>query len=361
MKVIYNQNDNLEEEIEFIVKEFAHLGKEDYIKNNLLDDLINFSKKDRIQRLIEGIIYFIEAYNKISKFQETEFLGNLRNEFEILNSKGVNGDEIKESIKLLESLNYDINKETSLIKFYELFLGKEDSILFIKKINDANLEIRNLNEFIDENENSQLQTTDIDNLLDVYTFFLKLMENKSIKTDENFHNIFRNDFEKSKNIISKLQGYLSSYGEIIQLFQLYDNNAELTIQKIYKILKSSTVEIFKDKKNNDYFSFHIKYLNQYDNIIIADINEINELKNKIFISSTNTNILKEEGKEEKINKEKLTNDFIHLTDSIKQLTNTLNSLLKSGYPNIINLTLKIEDSIAFEEDNKEKNLEKIIE
>ena len=124
MKVIYNQNDNLEEEIEFIVKEFAHLGKEDYIKNNLLDDLINFSKKDRIQRLIEGIIYFIEAYNKISKFQETEFLGNLRNEFEILNSKGVNGDEIKESIKLLESINYDINKETSLIKFYELFLGK---------------------------------------------------------------------------------------------------------------------------------------------------------------------------------------------------------------------------------------------
>ena len=67
------------------------------------------------------------------------------------------------------------------MKFYEIFLGKEESIEFIKKIKDVNLEIRSLNELIDENENSQLQTTDIDNLLDIYTFFKGLIEDKNIK------------------------------------------------------------------------------------------------------------------------------------------------------------------------------------
>ena len=360
MKVINdNQKENFKEEIKFIKKEFVHLEKKDYIENDLLDDLINFSNKEKIQSLIEGLLYFIEAYAKIVSIQETEFIGNLRNEKEILSSKSVSGDQIKDSIKLLEKLNYDINQETSLIKFYELFLGKEESLLFIKKIKDANLEIRNLNEFIDENENSQLQTTDIDNLLDVYTFFKTLMENKDIKTDEKFYKTFRNNFEKNKNIIIKLQGYLSSYGEIIQLFQLYDENPEMTIQKIYNLLKNSIVEIYNE--NNDYFTYNIKYLNQAEKIIEANVNEIDELKNKILISSTTTNLKKEEGKDDKINKEKLTNEFILLIDNIKQLINTMNSLLQSGYPKIKNLTLKIEDAIAFEANNKEKDLQKIIE
>ena len=83
----------------------------------------------------------------------------------------MSGKQIKEIIGILKQSNYDINKETPLTKFYEIFLGKKDSLLFIKTIKDSNLEIRNLNEFVDENENSQLQTTDIDNLLDIYTFF----------------------------------------------------------------------------------------------------------------------------------------------------------------------------------------------
>ena len=350
----------MEEEINFLIKEFEGLGKEIYIKNNFLNDLINFSNKDKVERLIQGIIYFIESYEKIIQIKETEFIKSLRREFEILNSKEVTGENIQESIKLLMKYNYDINNETSLIKFYEIYLGKEESILFIKKIKEANLEIRNLNEFIDENENSQLQTTDIDNLLDVYTFFNNIMENKDIKTDENFHNNFRNNFENYKNIIIKLQGYLSSYGEIIQLFQLYNETPEMTTQKIYNILKDSYLEIFKEEKN-DSFSFNLKYYNQKNELTQVGKNEIDELKNKILISSTYTNLLKEEGKEDKINKELITNQFITLIDNIKQLINTLNCLLKTGFPNITNFFLKIEDSIAFEPNNKEKDFQKIIE
>ena len=344
INVIKDKNDNMEEEFNFISKEFQSLNKESYIKNNLLGDLINFSKKDRVERLLQGLIYFIESSKKLFQFQETEFIEKLKNQHKIISSQGVSGEEIEQSIKLLSDLNYNIDQETSIMKFYEIFLGKEESIEFIKKIKEANLEIRNLNEFIDENENSQLQTTDIDNLLDIFTFFKSLIDDKNINTDESLHKIFKTKFELEKDIIIKLQGYLSSYGEIIQLFQLYDENPEMTTQKINKILLSSNLEIYKEEKK-DCFIFKIKYLNQKEKEIEADINQIEELKNKILISCTNSNLLKEEGKNDKINKEQLINQFVTLIDNINQLINTLDNLLKTGYPHISNLTLKIEKSI----------------
>jgi len=352
-------DDDLGKEIDFISKEFESLGKEMYIKNNLLDDLVNFSKKDKVERLLQGLIYFIDSCKKLFQFQETEFINKLKEKYKVISSKGVSGEEIKESIILLTDLNYNVNIEDSLFKFYEIFLGKVESIEFIKKIKDANLEIRNLNEFIDENENSQLQTTDIDNLLDIYTFFNSLA-NEDINTDEKFHSKFKEKFKLEKDIIIKLQGYLSSYGEIIQLFEQYNENPEMTTQKINKILKSSNLEIYKEE-SKDFYIFKIKYSSQTEKEFEIDIDQINELKNKILISSTKTNLLKEEGKNDKINKEQLINQFVNLIDNINQLINTLDNLIKVGYPYLSNITLKIENSIAFDPNDGGKDLQKIID
>ena len=205
------------------------------------------------------------------------------------------------------------------------------------------MDIRNLNEFIDENENSQLQTTDIDNLLDVYRFFTKLLDNNEIKTDENFLKIFREEFDKNKNILVKLKGYLNTYGEIIQLYNLYHENPEMTIQKIDSILKKSSV-IFIKEPNINLYTFKIYYTNQKNLNKEADIKELEELRNKILMSSTNTTALKKEGEEEddqknKSRKEKITIEFINLIDNIKKLNEKLNSLFRSGYPKVINISL----------------------
>ena len=56
INTIKDNDDNMEEEFNFISKEFESLGKESYIKNNLLGDLINFSKKDKVERLLQGLI-----------------------------------------------------------------------------------------------------------------------------------------------------------------------------------------------------------------------------------------------------------------------------------------------------------------
>ena len=357
MKIITNRNNNLQEEINFIEKEFNNLNKDEYIQNELLEDLINFSNKNKISKLILGIIYLIKAYQKIVKITFTDFIKELEKSLETLNNKNINGEEIKQIIKFLLSLNYDINQESTLINFYRIFMGKEEALIFIKTLKTSNMEIRNLNEFIDENENSQLQVNDIDNLLDVFTFFDKIIIDKEIKTDKDFHNAFQKSFLETKYLPIKLQGYLSCYGEIIQLYQLYGENSEMTVQKINSLLEESEIKIFEEK--DDIFSFEIFYMNQKKEKVKLIPNELDELKNKLLISSTNSSkIKKEEGKKDKAKKD-LTNDFVNLLDSVKELIDTLNNLIKIGYPYIINLTIIVKNSEAHDNINN-KNLREII-
>ena len=359
MKAIRDKNNNnLEKEINFLFNEFADLNMGEYIQKNLLDDLINFSNKEKIQYLIEGILSFNESFCRISNFEITNFNKSLSDILKKLNSNYVSGENIREANALLMKLKFDINIETQIINFYILFLGKEDSIDFIRTIKDSNLEIRNLNEFIDENENSTLQITDIDNLLDVYTFCRKIMDNKGIKTDENFHILFRKEFEAGKDIGIKLMSYLNSYGEIYQLYQLYDENSEMTTQKISKILKNSTLEIYQENNENSCFSYKINYSNNKNKNIEINSIEIDELKNKILISSgtKNTNILNNEI----IDKEELTKKFVELIENIQHLVKCLNQLIETGYPYVNNLILEINDSEAYERGNKYNNLEYIM-
>ena len=79
LNVINEQNNNILDEIDFIADEFKDLDKENYIKNELLNDLINYSKKDKTSKLLQGIINFIEAYKKIVNIEDTEFVKEIEN------------------------------------------------------------------------------------------------------------------------------------------------------------------------------------------------------------------------------------------------------------------------------------------
>ena len=160
---------------------------------------------------------------------------------------------------------------------------------------------------------------------------------------------FKKEFEREKNIELKLKEYLKCYGEIIQFYQLYDENPEITAQKISKILSSSDANFYK--KENNLFTFKMKYYNQKEELKDIEINELEELRYKIYMSSTNTNLLNGDYSKisNQISKEDITNQFVNLIDNMKQLKNTLNSLIKSGYPFFNDINLKIKNSQAFDE------------
>ena len=362
MKATKNAQNDMKKEMEFIEKEFGNLGKNDYIKNDLLNDLNNFSKKDKIKNILQGIIELIEGYKELSGIQLTEFINNLKQINEAIKSKGVSGEDIKKSKDFLLKYKYDIEKESTLLDFYELFVDQKKSLLFLKTIKEKNFDIRYLNEFIDESESSDLQNSDIDNLININMFFNKFTQDKEIDSDEKFFIAFKTGFEKEKDIAIKLNGYLKSYGEIIQLYQSYNENPEMTIEKISKLLKDSSVNLFKDEKLNS-FTFSVKYKKQGNQISEANLYELDELRNKILLSSSNSNFITNEDNQDEqiVDKAKLTKDFVNLIDNIKQLNQTLNSLLKSGYFHIKDISLKIQNGKAFDENEINKDLQKIVE
>ena len=192
---------------------------------------------------------------------------------------------------------------------------------------------------MDENDQSHLQATDIDNLIDIFSFINKILDNKDIKTDEDFIKIFKKEFEDEKNnkdITVKFHSYLSVFDELIQLYQQYDENPEMTIEKVEKILKESRIEI-KNEKDTDLVVFKI----EYDKGKTINANELEELRNKLLMSSTN-------------NRRDLSKNYIDLIDDIKQLTKTLNSLLKLGYPNNLNLVFTVNNSNAILENDDDR-------
>ena len=61
-----------------------------------------------------------------------------------------------------------------------------------------------------------------------------------------------------------------------------------------------------------------------------------------------------------MNKSELTKKYIQLIDNLNKLTKTLNSLLKAGYPDLNDFTLKIKNSEAFDE-KENLNLQKLMQ
>ena len=179
-----------------------------------------------------------------------------------------------------------------------MIIDKEESIKLIQSIKDKNFEIRNLNDFIDESA-SELQVSDINNLEYVYSFYIKIINNKKITSDKELIEIFNEEYIKDKNIAVHMQDYLKTYGEIKEMYDSIENNKESTIELVENLLKSSSLELFKNKESNSF----IYTINK------KNINELEELRNKILM--TNANKAKQE--KEKNGKEKKDKDKAQIT------------------------------------------------
>ena len=323
------------------------------IKNiNKIKELENKYKinLDKLKQLLISIIYFIESINKVKQIQMTDLINKLKLCYDSIQSNQINEEYIKSTINLLLKYNYDIIKISNLFQFFEIFFGKEDALLFLKNINESNFDIRIFLELI-EDEDEDLNSSDINNLIYVYNFFNNLMDNQEIKTDKDLFLFFQNKFFNEKDIIIKFRVYLNKYKEIIQLYRTYNECPETLIQKIIQILKDSIVNIYK-QKTSDKFIYKIEYKAQDKRKREFNLEELEEGKNEILISNTKSS------KEKKI---------LNIIDNINALTNILNILHKSGYPSLITIILKINNSEVFEiNDEFEENfikrdLKKIIE
>ena len=148
-----------------------------------------------------------------------------------------------------------------------------------------------------------------------------------------------------------MRNYLMIYSEFIQMYDSINNNSESAIELVKKLLKNSYLELFKEKPSN-IFTYTINKKN---------ISDLEELQNKILMTNATKSKQEKDGDKQK-NKDKaqIIKEYVNLIDNIKQLIKTLNKLVKSGYPDLQNLSLQIEDSQAKDKISN-KNLEALIE
>ncbi len=144
MNIVKEKTYNLKEEINFISKEFNELNHDKYIETDLLNDLIMYSNKEKIENLIEGIYSFNDSLCKMGNFIITSFNKNLSNSLKRLNSNEVSMYDIINANLLLNVLNFDINNQNSLMDFYNTFLGKKESLEFIKSIKFRNKKFKRI-------------------------------------------------------------------------------------------------------------------------------------------------------------------------------------------------------------------------
>ena len=108
-----------------------------------MEDLINFSKKNKIEKILQGIIEFIEAYREFKFIQLTEFMDTLKEISEMIKSNGLDAVILDEAV----AKNYVKNNKTLEMVNDEALLVEENLIIANKNSKDL---IKEVNKAVDE-------------------------------------------------------------------------------------------------------------------------------------------------------------------------------------------------------------------
>ena len=221
VKESLNPEFKLDKEIVFIKQEFSFLNKADYIENHLKNDFIQFIENYQFVKLIQGIIEFIKYYYKANENKESHIFDSLKTIYDDIVSKKLNEKDIQKYINLLKSNENYINHDNILIKFYKILLENKESLTFLKNIEDS-FKNKNANEFFNSNE--------MNDLLNIYIFFKKLLKNKEIKSYKDFYKIYNDEIEKNNNIKNILNELNNKYINFISKKEEKKNNENKIIE-----------------------------------------------------------------------------------------------------------------------------------
>ena len=142
----------MESELNFIKNYF---NKNDVDIKNIQSQLIVFSQKEKMKKIVEGIKKILDIFN----IEKSDFYNELNKIIYTLDDE-FNVESIQNIVKFLEEkeilkkhIKDIINKLTE----------KKDLIKFLK---DKDVEgLRNLSEFVGEDDNSSLKASDIDDFI----------------------------------------------------------------------------------------------------------------------------------------------------------------------------------------------------
>ena len=344
LKIVTEKENDLQKEIKFLLKEFNIKESENFEKE-LVKILIGFSHLNNIKEIIKSYDYFLDTFKIILNYKKTEFSDNMLKYDELLKNQEITFDKIEECINFLRGYNIDIKQMKDLfVNFILMLYGNREAIKFCEGKNDD--EIKHLNEFIGDNDNSQIETNDIEDFVACSNFINSIISNKTLETDQIFDESLKKKLIEDKSIGIRFKNYFQNYGAIKEIYEDYTNKPEISKKKIENILNNSNITVCNDGIE---ILFDGIYINENKEPKKFNIEELIELRDRALLNKQNSK-----------DEERRTKRFVNLVNDINQLIENISLLCLSGYTQDIKIEIQIENNKNFDKNDKTKNIKKII-
>ncbi len=232
----------LKKEMDYLKKYF---GKDDNTED-IEETLMLLSSKKRMEISLNGIkllINELEVQNKGEFYNKIEdILVKIKGNPQI--------EELSEMVKFLKQSKIDVMGEKSYMVILNQLTNKEEFIKFMK---DKEVEgLRNLVEFVGEDDNSSLKSSDIQDFIKCIEFIVKLKTYANLSDKEFFDKFIE---ETKNNQFKNIEGYIKksnqNFYEIKDLYTKNIDKSEFTKQKVKDIYAQSIFLISNDGEKYD--------------------------------------------------------------------------------------------------------------
>ena len=368
----YQSESNLKKEIDYLLKYFNINNFKN--KDFLIERFKIIVENKSLFSVISGILHLFDIYENILNLNDNENIEFYKefNEYKkLLKTKEYIPDEKIQNIVLSIENRFNINfiNQEKKMKFFNLFIAINQYPKSIEFLKDKKLDqVRNLNEFLLESDDTPLNDTDINDFIYIVSFFEDIITKK-----QKYHTFFNfvqkvnqeilEDNKHEKSIIN----YIEKYNQIKTLFSKYLNHTEGCIKKIKNILNESN---FTLSLNDEKTSYCLKgsYLNlSINNDPIINKEENNELQyktqNYYFIFYKDLETIHQRIYIAKIPEsyKDSVDIFKNFFQNIENIINILNTLYVKGYHEEFQLILKFKETklTCINEENQEFNIESL--
>jgi hypothetical protein len=232
------------------------------------------SSQDRMKMSLQGILYLFDELN----IQKGDFSNKLNEILGTLNDK-LEIEQLSKYVGFLKDAKIDVMGEKPYMVVLNQLTNKRDLIPFIK---DKDVEgIRNLAEFVGEDDNSSLKASDIQDFIKCVEFIQELKKDSNLPDKEFFDKFIEmSQNNKYKNIEAYIQKVNQNFYEIKDLYTKNIDKSEFTKQKVRDINANS---IFKITFDGSEYNCSVSIIGQDQKIKTISYEEVLEVRDRALL------------------------------------------------------------------------------
>ena len=331
------EKNEVEKEIVFLKKYFKLQNLDELKEEQITDQLIALSKKEKIFLTLSGCINFIEE----TKVKQTEFSEKLR-QFHANLTSSITAIKINSNIHELEKYGINVletkEKNQDYLNILHSLYKKKGAIEFLLKLSTDDCHY--LQELCSETENTFLTVAAIQDMEKCSKFMKNLVGDIEKKTDLELITSFIQEIKNSKDLPIVFEQYAYNSRDIQELFSQKLDKSQATLKKIKFISKESlfTLSIFNESEN--YFSFEGYYIDEEKAQVSILFDELIELSRRAML----TKKLGEEKSEEENKMLEINKNFAKKVNEIMKINSLIKKIAEKGYSENIQLKIEIKNS-----------------